>query len=135
MPRTSLGGVTSAFERIQRQAQSLLSGLQTQIRAKENELRRLLEQETHLSGLLGGAKKGKRKGRKPAAPRPTGGGGGGRINWREVLNQLPKQFKASDIRKVRGLQNKRPSEIFAAITRWIDGGMAKRKSRGIYERK
>src|SRR5215469_13819965 len=99
MPRTSLGGVTSAFERIQRQAQSLLSGLQSQIRAKENELRRLLEQETHLSGLLGGAK-GARKGRKAAPARATGGGG--RINWREVLNQLPKQFKASDIRKVRG---------------------------------
>jgi hypothetical protein len=132
MPRSSLGGVTSAFERIQRQAQSLLSGLQSQIRTKETELRRLLEQETHLSGLLGGAK-GARKGKKAAtAARPTGRG---RINWREVLNQLPKQFKASDIRKVRGLKDKRPSEIFAAITRWIDGGMVRRKSRGIYERK
>ena len=130
MPRTSLGGVTTAFERIQRQAQSLLSGLQNQIRNKENELRRLLEQESHLSGLLGSAKGKKGKGRK--AGRPTGSG---RINWREVLNQLPKQFKASDIRKVRGLKNKRPSEIFAAITRWIDGGTVKRKSRGLYERK
>ncbi|MGC1342763.1 MAG: hypothetical protein WA854_10570 [Candidatus Binataceae bacterium] len=47
---------------------------------------------------------------------------------------MPKQFKASDVRGVRGLKGKRPSEIFAAITRWIDGGMAKRKSRGLYER-
>ncbi|HUY38213.1 MAG TPA: hypothetical protein VMV13_05250 [Candidatus Binataceae bacterium] len=62
------------------------------------------------------------------------GGGGGRINWREILSQLPKQFKASDVRGVRGLKGKRPSEIFAAITRWIDGGMAKRKARGLYER-
>ncbi|HTR62058.1 MAG TPA: hypothetical protein VMH37_10175 [Candidatus Binataceae bacterium] len=130
MPRTSLGGVTSAFERIQRQAHSLLSGLQRQIRSKENELKRLLEQEAHLSGLLGSAKGAKRKGRK--AGRATGGG---RINWREVLNQLPKQFKASDIRKIRGLKDKRPSEIFAAITRWIEGGTAKRKTRGVYERK
>jgi hypothetical protein len=35
---------------------------------------------------------------------------------------------------VRGLKSKRPSEIFAAITRWIDAGLAKRKKRGIYER-
>ncbi|MGC1676370.1 MAG: hypothetical protein WA740_02455 [Candidatus Binataceae bacterium] len=47
---------------------------------------------------------------------------------------MPKQFKAADVRGVRGLKGKRPSEIFAAITRWIDGGMAKRKSRGVYER-
>lgn len=130
MPRTSLGGVTSAFERIQRQAQSLLSGLQTQIRSKENELKRLLEQETHLSGLLGGGKDARPKSRKAGRP-----AGRGRINWREVLNQMPKQFKASDIRKVRGLKDKRPSEIFAAITRWIDSGTVRRKTRGQYERK
>jgi len=130
MPRTSLGGVTSAFERIQRQAHSLLSGLQRQIRGKQDELKRLLEQESHLSGLLGSGKGAGRKVR--TAGRPTGRG---RINWREVLNQMPKQFKASDIRKIRGLKSKRPSEIFAAITRWIDSGMVKRKSRGLYERK
>jgi len=57
-----------------------------------------------------------------------------RINWTEVLNKLPKQFKASDIRAVRGLRDKRSSEIFAAITRWIDGGAVKRRDRGMYER-
>jgi len=51
-----------------------------------------------------------------------------------VLNQLPKQFQASHIRAVRGLKNKRPSEIFAAITRWIEAGTVKRKARGAYER-
>jgi hypothetical protein len=51
-----------------------------------------------------------------------------------VLVQLPKQFQASHIRGLRGLKERRSSEIFAAITRWIDSGMAKRKSRGIYER-
>src|SRR5215813_12037639 len=115
MPRTSLGGVTSAFERIQRQARTVLGGLRGQIRAKENELLRLKQEEARLSHLLGG-------------------GGRGRINWREVLKQMPKQFKASDVRRVRGLKSKRPSEIFAAITRWIEAGLAKRKKRGIYER-
>jgi hypothetical protein len=131
MPRTSLGGVTSAFERIQRQARTVLGGLRGQIRAKENELLRLKQEEARLSHLLGGG------GRAGQAPRPAAAGGTagrGRINWREVLKQMPKQFKASDVRRVRGLKSKRPSEIFAAITRWIDAGLAKRKKRGIYER-
>lgn len=132
MPRTSLGGVTSAFERIQRQARTVLGGLRGQIRAKENELLRLKQEEARLSHLLGGGGKAGQTARVAAAP--GGGGGRGRINWREVLKQMPKQFKASDVRRVRGLKSKRPSEIFAAITRWIDAGLAKRKKRGIYER-
>jgi len=51
-----------------------------------------------------------------------------------VLSALPKQFKAADVRNVRGLKQKRPSEIFAAITRWIDAGAARRRARGVYER-
>lgn len=132
MPRTSLGGVTSAFERIQRQARTVLGGLRGQIRARENELLRLKQEEARLSHLLGGGGKAGQPARAAAAP--GDGGGRGRINWREVLKQMPKQFKASDVRRVRGLKSKRPSEIFAAITRWIDAGLAKRKKRGIYER-
>ena len=120
MPRTSLGGVTSAFERVQRQARNLLNELRSQIQTKENELKRLREEEARLTNLLGGSS---------VAPAPSpaarsastgGGGGGGRVDWRTVLKQVPRQFKASDVRKVRGLKDKRPSEIFAAITRWID---------------
>jgi len=135
MPRTSLGGVTSAFERIQRQARTVLGGLRGQIRAKENELLRLKQEEARLSHLLGGGGRAGQTPRAAAAAVGAGAGGGrGRINWREVLKQMPKQFKASDVRRVRGLKSKRPSEIFAAITRWIDAGLAKRKKRGIYER-
>ena len=61
-------------------------------------------------------------------------GARGRVNWRNVLSALPKQFKAADVRNVRGLKQKRPSEIFAAITRWIDAGAARRRARGVYER-
>lgn len=132
MPRTSLGGVTSAFERIQRQARTVLGGLRGQIRAKENELQRLKQEEARLSNLLGTGT-GPTVGRTARAAAGSGAGRG-RINWREVLKQMPKQFKASDVRRVRGLKSKRPSEIFAAITRWIDAGLAKRKKRGIYER-
>jgi hypothetical protein len=51
-----------------------------------------------------------------------------------VLEKLPRQFKASDIRTVRAVKDKRSSELFAAITRWIEAGTVKRKDRGRYER-
>jgi hypothetical protein len=127
MPRTKSGDVASAIDRMHREARSLLGSLRDQIRAREAEIKALRDKEAGLARLVGGA---------PAAAATRAGGGGqrGRINWRVVLKQMPKQFKASDVRKVRGLKSKRPSEIFAAITRWIEGGMAKRKARGLYER-
>ena len=57
-----------------------------------------------------------------------------RISWGAVLEQLPKKFKASDLRQVRGLKDKRSSELFAAITGWIKAGSVKRKARGAYVR-
>jgi hypothetical protein len=125
MPRRKMAGPDSAFRQIQRQARTLLSNLRKQIRSKEIELRRLKEEEGRLTGLTG---------RPAAAGRAAGAVGRGRINWRAVLRQVPRQFKAADIRRVRGLRDKRPSEIFAAITRWIDAGLVKRKARGQYER-
>ncbi len=138
MPRRKAAG--SAFQQVQVQAQALLASLRKDISAKETELSRLKDEYSRLSALVGGG--GARRGRPPgsgaakaAVGRPAAAASSsGRINWRTVLEQLPKQFKASDVRDVRGLKGKRPSEIFAAITRWIDGGMAKRKARGVYEK-
>ncbi len=121
--RTNDGAPGSAFSQIQRQARSLLSNLRKEIRGKEIELRRLKEEEARLGGLTG-----------KAASMGAVGVGAGRINWRAVLSQVPKQFKAADVRRVRGLKDKRPSEIFAAVTRWIEAGMVKRRARGQYER-
>ena len=126
MPRRRNFVSSSAFRQVQRQANVLLAKLRNEIRKKEAEVRRLLDEESRLSALTGRAS--------ASATRRTASKGGGRINWKTVLGQLPRQFKASDIRKVRGLADKRPSEIFAAITRWIEGGMAKRKKRGMYEK-
>jgi hypothetical protein len=129
MPRTKGSASTaSAIRQVQRQAGSVLAKLRKDIRAKEIELVRLKRDEEALSRLAGGGRAG--VAREPRAA----GGGGGRINWRNVLAQLPKQFKASNVRQVRGLKDKRPSEIFAAITRWIEAGLAKRKTRGLYEK-
>jgi len=113
----------------------VLAKLRKDIRAMETELVRLKHDEDLWERLAG---RGSARGAVARAPRAAsaggGGGGGGRINWRSVLAQLPKQFKASNVRQIRGLKDKRPSEIFAAITRWIEAGLAKRKTRGVYEK-
>ena len=132
MPRTKGSATTaSAIRQLQLRAISALTKLRKDIRAKEVELARLKRDEDSLSRLAG--RVGAGGGGAERGARPGGGGGNGaRIDWRKVLLQLPKQFNASNVRQVRGLKDKRPSEIFAAITRWIDAGLAKRKTRGLY---
>ncbi len=60
--------------------------------------------------------------------------GSSRVNWRQVLVNLPKEFGTSDLRKIAALRKKRPSEIYAGISRWTDAGLVKRKERGVYQR-
>ena len=133
MPRRKGSASTaSAIRQFRRQAGSVLAKLRRDIRAKEVELALLRRDEESLGRLAG---RGNAGGGVARAPRAAGGGGGGgRINWRGVLAQLPKQFKASKVRQVRGLKDKPPSEIFAAIARWIAAGEVKRKKRGLYFR-
>jgi hypothetical protein len=136
MPRRKGPASTaSAIRQVRRQAGTVLAKLRKDVRAMEAELARLKHDEDLWERLAG---RGSARGAVARAPRAAsaggGGGGGGRINWRSVLAQLPKQFKASNVRQIRGLKDKRPSEIFAAITRWIEAGLAKRKTRGVYEK-
>jgi len=132
MPRkrsASANNAVSAFRQVQQQARSLMVNLRKEIRSKETELRRLKEEESRLTMLIGG-----RASSAPGRAAVRIATRGGRVNWRAVLEQLPKQFKAADVHLVRGLKGKRSSEVFAAITRWIQMGSARRKSRGVYER-
>ena len=134
MPRKRSGSATavsSAFRQVQQQARSLMINLRNEIRAKEIDLRRLKEEEARLVSLIGQSSATPGRGR---ASKSTGTSRSGRVNWREVLDQLPKKFQAADVRAIRGIKGKRPSEVFAAITRWIDLGAARRRSRGIYEK-
>ena len=119
---------TSAFRQVQQQARALMGNLRKEIRAMEIELRRLRQEESRLSMLIGGRTSSAKMASAQTAMR------GGRVNWLSVLNQLPRQFKASDVHQIRGLERKRPSEVFAAITRWIQMGSARRKARGMYEK-
>ena len=126
MPRQKASrGATSAFQQVQRQARTLLMNLRKDIRLKESILSKLKGEEARLGSLIG---------RGSSRAKAVSGGPRGRVNWRNVLSELPRQFKAADVRKVRGLKEKRPSEIFAAITRWIDAGAARRRARGAYEK-
>jgi hypothetical protein len=129
MPRTTTSG-SSAFTQVQAQARELLAKLRSEIRTKDAELRRLRQEESKLAALTGQSGMAVSNGGMAAGRR----GARARINWGDVLSKLPKQFKASDIRSVRGLREKRSSEIFAAITRWIEAGAVKRRDRGMYER-
>ena len=136
MPRPKKkDSVTTALQQVQKQARALLLSLRKEILAKEQELLHLKNEEANLGRLTGATTKGVAR---TAAPKATGAASrtsnSGRVNWRGVLEQLPKQFKAAEVRDIRGLKGKRPSEIFAAITRWIEGGTVRRKARGLYER-
>ncbi len=128
MARTSQSNFGSALGQLEKQARGLLTGLRGQIRTTEAELARLRKEESKLLSLSGQAHNGG-----PAAARGPSRKGR-RIDWNSVLKQMPKQFKASNVRGVRGLKDKRSSEIFAAITRWIEAGAVKRRERGVYER-
>jgi hypothetical protein len=135
--RKGASATAASLRKVQRQAGSVLAKLRKDIRAMETELARLKHDEELWGRLTGRGSAGASVARAPRAASGGGGsgsGGGRRINWRSVLAQLPKQFKASNVRQVRGVKDKRPSEIFAAITRWIEAGMAKRKDRGLYEK-
>lgn len=130
--RKSVGSAAPAFRQFQQQVRSILNKLRRDIRGEEAELARMKAEEESLIRITGGlmAPRGARAARAAGSE----GGGSKRTNWGAALGQLPKQFKASNIRQIRGLKDKRPSEIFAAITRWIEAGSVKRKARGLYER-
>jgi hypothetical protein len=132
MPRRKSFREGDAFEQVRRQARALVATLRGEIRAKESELKRLKVEEAALSRLGGGgsAPAAASNGRAPRMRK----GPARRVDWSAILQDLPKQFKAADIRTVNAVKSKRPSEIFAAITRWIEAGSVKRKARGVYER-
>jgi hypothetical protein len=123
MPRRQ--SAASAYEHVRQQALGALNKLRRDIRTVESQLSILRKQEEQLSLITGGSAASATDGARVSS---------GRMNWRAVLGKLPKRFKASDVRSVRGLANKRSGEIFAAVTRWIDTGLVKRKERGVYER-
>lgn len=122
MRRNSAIEGVPTYKAIREQARTALEQLRKQTRRLEVELRDLRAQEQQLSALLGRAE----------PEREVSTAHRGRIDWLSVLKRLPQEFRANDVRKRVG--EKRPSEIFAAITRWQQAKLVKRKERGVYER-
>ena len=116
----------SALRQLQRRARAALADLRREISSRETELRELRDAEVRLIRLAG----------RVALPTPSTrlSASSGRVNWRQVLAKLPKEFRTSDLRKVGKLKYKPPSEIYAGIGRWTDAGLVKRKERGLYQR-
>ena len=115
----------SALRQFRRRARTALADLRREISARETELRELRDEEI-LAWLAG----------RVALPTPSArhSAGSGRVNWRQILVKLPKEFGTAELRKVRALKYKRQSEIYAGIARWTDAGLVKRKERGVYQR-
>ena len=116
----------SAFRQFQRRARTALTDLRREISARETELRELRDEEMRLARLAG----------RVALPSSSArhSAGSGRVNWRQVLDKLPKEFSTSDLRKIGALRNKQSSEIYNGISRWTDAGLVRRKERGVYQR-
>lgn len=130
MPRRKSNSFRS-IDQITRQAHRLLFRLRQDIRSKEAELNALKRHESKVLALAGGLGS---NGTRPPNGSSRNGTGSRRIDWSDVLARLPKQFRASEVRKVRGLKDKRSSDLSNAIGRWIEAGTVKRKDRGVYER-
>jgi hypothetical protein len=126
MEKTMPGTYASAFRQFQRRAHAALTDLRREISSRETELRELRDEEMQLARLAGRVALPT-----PSAQHPTISG---RVNWRQVLAKLPKEFRTSDLRKVGALRNKQSSEIYNGISRWTDAGLIKRKERGVYQR-
>src|SRR5689334_4456048 len=93
---------------LRKRSRKLLVKLRQDIRTAENQLASLKKEGAMLANLTG--VRTTMASRRPVGSRP---GRKSRIDWTKVLEQMPSQFKAGDVRKVRGLQNKRATEIFA----------------------
>ncbi len=128
MPRQAKAQINSASD-LRSHIRQLTINLGNEVRARETALRQLREAESAVARLAGLPVKAN-NGRRPSRPSPKKT----RINWAGVLAQLPKEFRVSDARKVRTVSHKPSSEIFSAITRWIEAGQVKRKDRGRYQR-
>ena len=122
MPRT----YPSALRQFQHRARTALADLRREISSRETELRELRDEEMRLARLTGRA----------VSPTPSTrlSAGSSRVDWRQVLAKLPKEFRTSDLRKIGALRNKQSSEIYNGIARWTEAGLVKRKERGVYQR-
>lgn len=118
-----LTALLNAASRIRAQHANVIKTLKEAIRKKETELAELRTELAIAEGHAG-----------RAVPPMRNQRTGGRRDWHAVLDQLPGEFAAADISAIAGMGKVGQKEIFAAITRWIKAGRARRLSRGVYRK-
>jgi hypothetical protein len=118
-----IAALVNAANRIRAEHANVIKALKEAIRKKETELAELRTELAIAEGHTG-----------RAVPPMRNQRTGGRRDWHAVLDQLPGEFGAPDISAVAGMGNVAHKEIFAAITRWIKAGRARRLSPGVYRK-
>ena len=109
----SLGG-------LKKQAAQTLGSLERQIAKLEQDLSALNEEADLCRQVLG----------KPTRKAFAKGSSGKRVNWKEVLGSLPKQFTAKD---VMAKINKPPAAVYTQLYQMAKAGRLKRTKSG-YEK-
>src|SRR5260370_35596152 len=113
MPRIAQA---TGFNQHQKQVRQILTTIKQAIRSKEVEIKRLKLEESQLTDLLG---------HQPSSGGAISNGEGKariRTDWTAILEQLPKQFRASALRKIPALKGSRSSAIYSGITHWLEAG-------------
>ena len=152
MARTERDFLTQVRE----QAERTLTLLTAEIRKREAELEKLLEQArlwrdaltNSITGAVAPARK-KKAARRTAAKRKTAKKAargakkkttarkrksGARVDWDKLLAGLPSTFTIDDIMKTPGGKSKGRNQVYPAINRWVKAKKARKVGTGRYKR-
>ena len=129
------------FAAVKKQAQRALAVVMDEIRRREAELEKLLEQAEQWRAAIAGT--GPTTGRRASGQRSKTAGkrrsakkrsSGKRTNWDEVLKGLPKTFTVDDVMKRPGAKARGRAQVYPTRTRWMEGKKVKRGGKGKYQK-
>ena len=91
-----------------------------------------LEKHEAIYKMLGGGKRGGRRGRVRAGS--SGSRRGGMISWTKVLGVLPQSFSLDTMSKMNAVRGKPRAYLRQVVVRWAKEGKVKRTGRGRYQK-
>lgn len=129
------------FAAVKKQAQRALAVVMDEIRRREAELEKLMEQADQWRAAIAGTGAATRR-RAPGRRSKAGtkrsaakkGSSGKRTNWDEVLKGLPKTFTVDDVMKRPGAKARGRAQVYPTLTRWMEGKKVKRVGKGKYQK-
>lgn len=122
------------FSNVRKQAQRALGAVLNEIRRREADLHRLVEQAERWRAALGGT------GQTPAAAGTKRAGGkkasrkSPEVDWDAVLGKLPDSFTPEDVAKRTPKLAKYPKARVMALARWSRGKQIKKVGEGKYRK-